>query len=71
MTGAESFKYFALMSSIPVALLTLRFCNCCCINEEHNCVIENSIPSGTLLSTKACNLAQFTICLSTLELRSL
>ena len=34
MTGAESFKYFALMSSIPVALLTLRFCNCCCINEK-------------------------------------
>ena len=32
-TDADNFKYFALMSSIPVALFVFRFCNYCCMNE--------------------------------------
>ena len=58
MTDADNLRYLALMSSIPVALLTLRFCSCWNINDGETRGISNSVPSGTFSSTKSFNLVQ-------------
>ena len=71
ITDADIFKYFALFSSIPVALFALRFCSCWCINEAETSGMSNSVPSGTLLPTKSCSLEQLSVFFIPLELRSL
>ena len=58
------------MSSTPVALFTLRFCNCWCMNEAETGGMSNSIPSGTLLSTKLLRLELLYVRFLPLELRS-
>ena len=70
-TVADNFKYFALISSIPVALFTLKFCNCLFINEAETCGISNSVPSGTLLATNSCSFEHLAVCFVPLMLRSL
>ena len=42
MTGAGRFRYLAPMSSMPVALLTLRFWSCFEIKDSVTKGIENS-----------------------------
>ena len=71
MTDADNLRYLALMSSIPVALLTLRFCSCWNINDGETRGISNSVPSGTFSSTKSFNLVQVAVCLVSLGFKSL
>ena len=71
MTGADNLRYLALMSSIPVALLTLRFCSCWNINEAETRGMSYSVPSGTFSFTKSFNLVQVAVCLASSGFKSL
>ena len=61
ITDADPYKYFALISSIPVALFALRFCFCWCINDAETSGMSNLVPSSTLLPTKSCSLVQLSV----------